>query len=551
MIPYNVNDWRKTAEERRSKITFPKEWMVDSKYLEDINEKSTRSVLEVPKQCGILNDKELEITEMKATELLQRLKSSELTSYEVTLSFCKRAAIAHQLTNCLTELFFEEALEHAKDLDETIKKSGPIGRLHGLPVSFKELFNMANHETTFGFVSWVGNIKNEDGLVVKCIKSAGGVPFCKTNLAQGCLIVEGMNNLFGTCLNPNNLSLTPSGSSSGEAALVKLKGSPLGIGTDGGGSVRLPAHSNGIYGFIPSTNRITSLGIGEGKGGLTWVQPQIGPLVSDVDAIEVWYKAMVDYNMGNFDSFVYNVGYSPIEKPSTIKFGVFYQDNVVETTPAMLRVLKNTVMKLRNSGYEVIEIDIGDLHRKLTEVVFQMYVSSGLQMYRKSVEASGEPYVPRCCGSKYTPTMSLDEVYGLDQQARILADSYLQLFVSNQLDVLLTPSSPNPPAPHGKYSTNSLSAVYNCLGYAAGVVPMGTVNPEVDSPKDDYFNSAIMPDLSVTEIFPYDYYDKYVKTELYNDIEKFRNAPLSIQVVGRKMSDEYVIEAMKIISKLK
>lgn len=555
MVPFQVDDWKAVAKAKRDLVVIPAQWRLDPQYLVNVNENSTICVLDVPQKCGILSPQELEITETKPSLLLQQLHQRTVSSYDVTLAFCKRAAIAHQLTNCLTDFLYEPALERARELDAVAKNGGNLGRLHGLPVSFKEFFNLANCDTTFGYVSWVGNKKTTDGFAVEVIKAAGAIPFCKTTISQGCLIVEGISNVYGTCLNPCNLSLTPAGSSSGEGALVKMKGTPLGIGSDGGGSVRLPAHSNGVFGFMPSTNRITSMGIGDTKMGLTWVQPQIGPLVNEAKMVSIWAQAMLDYPMHHYDSLVYGIEWrnrqnKETTKNATLQFGVVYHDHVTTTTPPMIRVLRQMAAKLKEKGYRVVEIDVGDLHRKITEIVFQMYVSSGLEGYKQSIAASGEPYVDRCCGSQCEGPMSYGKVNELGVQAGLFADKYLELFVNNNVDVILTPSSPNPAAPHGKYSTNSLSAVYNCLGYAAGIVPVGVVDLDLDKPNEEYLKSEMLPDLDIMDVFPYDYYDKYLKEELYTDVEVFKNAPLSVQVVGRKMCDEEVVDAMEILESL-
>jgi amidase len=95
--------------------------------------------MEIPSTCGILTPTELELTEKyDATDLVQLMTSGKLKSYDVTLAFCKRAAIAQQCVNCLTEIFFEEALARAKMCDEYLAKEGkPMGPFHGLPVSLK------------------------------------------------------------------------------------------------------------------------------------------------------------------------------------------------------------------------------------------------------------------------------------------------------------------------------------------------------------------------------------------------------------------------------
>ncbi|KAG7796476.1 hypothetical protein KL929_002983 [Ogataea haglerorum] len=231
-------------------LTIPEEWKLDNR----IVQKAGNCVLDVPKL--VLSTEELNITDMSASSLLKRLQTGELSSYTVTKAFCHRACIGHQLTNCLTSLFCDEALSRAIELDNHFKEHGPVGPLHGLPVSFKDAFLIRGHKTTFGYLSWKDNVSERDGLPVSIMKSLGVVPFCQTNIAQGLLSIESTNNIFGTVLNPHNTNLTASGSSGGEAALVAMKGSPFGMCTDAGGSIRLPASSNGVVADRSSIRRL-------------------------------------------------------------------------------------------------------------------------------------------------------------------------------------------------------------------------------------------------------------------------------------------------------
>lgn len=136
-----MGDWQKLIDEKRASNLekIPKGWRLTSDLLSKILSDPHANVLSVPASCGILTAKEIEITESPdATALLQKLAKGELSAYEVTLAFCKRAAIAQQLVNCLTEIFFEQALERAKELDAYFKEYGKVtGMLHGLPISLK------------------------------------------------------------------------------------------------------------------------------------------------------------------------------------------------------------------------------------------------------------------------------------------------------------------------------------------------------------------------------------------------------------------------------
>ena len=159
------SDWQTRCAERRAKQLeqIPKEWIID------VPPKDQRNVLDIPKRCGLLTPRELEITDTTDVDLLlSRLTTGVWTSVEVTLAFYKRAIIAHQVvsphapfvvwhalkepqTNCLTEIFVERALARAREMDEALRTTGKVvGPLHGLPVSLKDQFCMKGLETIMG-----------------------------------------------------------------------------------------------------------------------------------------------------------------------------------------------------------------------------------------------------------------------------------------------------------------------------------------------------------------------------------------------------------------
>jgi amidase len=189
-------------------------------------------VSSIPSTCGLLTDREIDITEnYDAVNLARSIASANLTAVEVVRSFAKRAIIAHQLTCCLTQWFMEEALKRAEELDEYLQKHRkPIGPLHGVPVSIKEHIPVAGTFSSQGSLS--SNVYNEkDSQMVKILRDAGAVFYCKTNQPQAVMHLESTSH-FGRTLNPFNLKLSAGGSTGGEAALLAMKGSVLGIGTD-------------------------------------------------------------------------------------------------------------------------------------------------------------------------------------------------------------------------------------------------------------------------------------------------------------------------------
>jgi len=137
-------EWQTLAASKRaanySKI--PESWRLPSSMTSQFTEKATISVLDVPRTSGLLSEKELDLTEnYDATELLALMASGQAKSIDVVTAFCKRAAIAQQCVNCLTEIMFDEAMARAKECDEYLAKNGKtMGPLHGLPISLKVPF---------------------------------------------------------------------------------------------------------------------------------------------------------------------------------------------------------------------------------------------------------------------------------------------------------------------------------------------------------------------------------------------------------------------------
>lgn len=215
--------WQDAAAGARLSVekSIPQRWLLPKHLLERAEIGALK-----PSECegrdvGILDDRDRWITEIAAIDELQHhLRQGVFSAVEVTTAFCKRAAIAHQCTSCLTCFFPEEALHRAKELDECFKATGETaGPLHGIPISFKDSFDIAGRPSSIGLISWLGNIATTDSLCVKPLVDAGGVLFAKTGTSQACLMVESINNIFGAIRNPFNPALNPGGSSGGEFRL--------------------------------------------------------------------------------------------------------------------------------------------------------------------------------------------------------------------------------------------------------------------------------------------------------------------------------------------
>jgi amidase len=132
---------------------------------------------------------------------------------------------------------FDEAIHRACELDEHLERTGkPIGPLHGLPISVKEHIYLKGSPHTAGCIAWADDVAEEDALIVRVLREAGAVFHVKTTNPQGLMALETVSNIYGRTTNPHNRFLSPGGSSGGEGALIAMRGSVLGIGTDMGQS---------------------------------------------------------------------------------------------------------------------------------------------------------------------------------------------------------------------------------------------------------------------------------------------------------------------------
>lgn len=171
--------WETIAAQKQKtqKESIPKEWLLKS-----LPSKDVLDVRDIPRSCGILTGKELDITEQHdATSLILALRERTYTSLEVATAFCKRAAIAQQLTNCCTEMFFDRALARAKELDEYFETTGrPSGPLHGLPISVKDSFDIVGLDSSIGIAALANKPATKNAALVDILIKAGAVLYVKT-----------------------------------------------------------------------------------------------------------------------------------------------------------------------------------------------------------------------------------------------------------------------------------------------------------------------------------------------------------------------------------
>lgn len=459
---------------------------------------------------SLLNAAEITITELPTPKLIESLQNGKLLAVDVVTAFCKRAALAQQALNCASDIFFDDAIRVAQDLDEFRASTGKSkGPLHGLPISIKDPFDVAGRSTSCGLVSRIDNVAVEDTHVVKILRNAGAIPFIKTNVSQGCLLVESINNVYGTTLNPWNRALSAGGSSGGEGALVAFRGSPLGLGTDGGGSLRIPAMWNGIYTLKPSAARMP--GSPSGVGYSDSNAANNGPFANDIDTLEIFCAAVLANRPWLLDPSIVPLPWQlNIPAPRRLKLGFLCDDGIVHFCPPVMRCLQEAARHLRSAGHSVVTLgpEWAEMHRRGAEIAFTMYTQEGGIALREELEKSGEPLIPRVCTGWSEMPLTPKEIWQNHRARKDLRKRYLEAFQSLSLDAVVTTPMPHPAPPHGEYITSALCAVYNALDLPACCVPYGRVDVQKDVAMQEWYQQEPYPPI---QNFPYDRYDAEMK----------------------------------------
>ena len=213
-----------------------------------------------------------------ALELGDLIRKKELTPVEVTDAALARLEAVNPLLNAFCLVAAERAREQAREAEIAVVKGEPLGPLHGVPVSVKDVLATRGLTTTGGSRLFADAVPEEDAIPVARLKAAGAVILGKTNTSEFGHKAVTENPLFGVTRNPWNPERTPGGSTGGGGAAVAAGVGPLALGTDGGGSVRIPAAFCGVFGLKPSFGRVPHAG---GFPGWAHVS-HVGPLARTV-----------------------------------------------------------------------------------------------------------------------------------------------------------------------------------------------------------------------------------------------------------------------------
>ncbi|CEJ90081.1 hypothetical protein VHEMI05888 [[Torrubiella] hemipterigena] len=472
--------WEAKAASKRNTLqqSIPLEWRIPKDLLPppDLD-----NVMDWPETSGWFTKEELAITDLTAEHLVRKLAGGAYTSEAVTRAFCKRAAAAHQLTNCLSETCFDRAIATARALDEHYQRTGkPIGPLHGLPISLKDNFNLKGLDATLGFVSHIGDPAKDDSTLAKILQEAGAVFYVKTNVPTAMMIAETINNVFGRTTNPRNRRTTSGGSSGGEASLIAFKGSPLGVGSDIGGSLRIPAACTGIFTLRPSFGRFPTRDCRSGMAGQEGVNSVNGPMARSLEDVQLYSRVVIDSQPWVRDAKCVPIPWRDVTAPRKLKIGVIWSDGIVQPTPPVARALRETVNKLRADGFEVVDWDVSDMGTALALINRFFRADNGVNI-RGELARGEEPYVKEMVIHEVSEEVSVADTWKLQAERSAFQNAHLLKWQETGVDALLLPNMPYVTQKHSSTNHIGYTGMFNVLDYSCVTFPTGlTVDKSVD-----------------------------------------------------------------------
>jgi fatty acid amide hydrolase 2 len=202
----------------------------------------------------------VDISRLSALALADRIRRGTLTSRDAVEAHIAAVERVNPAVNAVVATRFAEARREADEADAAVRRGADLGPFHGVPMTVKESFAVAGMPQTAGLVARRGTLARGDAVTVARLRRAGAIPLGVTNTSELCMWMESANHVYGRTSNPYDAGRIAGGSSGGEGAIVGAGGSPMGLGADIGGSIRMPAFFCGVFGHKPTGGLVPGTG---------------------------------------------------------------------------------------------------------------------------------------------------------------------------------------------------------------------------------------------------------------------------------------------------
>jgi Asp-tRNA(Asn)/Glu-tRNA(Gln) amidotransferase A subunit family amidase len=297
-----------------------------------------------------------ELTSLSAIQIAELVRQRSISPVELVKAHLGQIERLNPKLNAFVQVDAERALQSARLAEETIRSGEEIGPLHGIPVSIKSSIEVAGMRCEAGTKLRVGHVAQVDAPLVQRLRAAGAIVLGTTNTPEFLMAWETDNLLYGRTNNPWDLSRTSGGSSGGEAAAIASGCSVGGVGSDGGGSVRVPAHFCGICGLKPTPGRIPATGHYPQSVGPFALLGVVGPMTRTITDLKLFFEVLQGPDIGDPSATPVPVRWPewPLKNTSTKpRIGYFEDDGRTPVTPETRSAVRKAADLLQKAGFEV------------------------------------------------------------------------------------------------------------------------------------------------------------------------------------------------------
>jgi len=424
-----------------------------------------------------------ELIYASATAMAQAIRDRRVSATEVVEAHLQRIEAVNPALNAVVQVAGARARLEALAADQALARGELRGPLHGVPMTIKDSLDTAGVISTGGTKGRATLVPGQDATVVARLRAAGAILLGKTNTPELTLSGETDNLVYGRTNNPYDLARTPGGSSGGAGAIIATGGSPLDIGSDTGGSIRLPAHFCGIAGLKPTSGRVPRTGhIVPFAMGAVDALTQLGPMaryVADLSLI-LPIIAGVDWR----DPAIVPM---PLGDPKTVSIAglrvAMYTDNgIMAPTPATAAAVRAAAAALVEAGARVEE-DRPAMLERTADLANNLSGGDGRAWVRRLLQRASTTEIHPLLRQRFDEAKAVEVAEftaGLEEVDRFRSG---MLTFMEQYDVILSPTCAYPAPPHGQLMTDAMrkgtsyTSTYNLTGWP-GVVVRGGTSPE-------------------------------------------------------------------------
>ncbi len=294
-----------------------------------------------------------DLTFLPAVTLAQYIREKKVSALEVAEAHLEKIERLNPRLNAFVEVEADRVRREAQDADAAVISGRALGPLHGVPISIKSSIEVAGMKCEAGTRLRAGFVAAQDAPLVTRLRNAGAIVLGVTNTPEILMAWETDNLLYGRTNSPWDVERTPGGSSGGEAAAIAAGMSAGGVGSDGGGSIRVPAHFSGICGLKPTPGRIPSTGHFPPSGGPFALIGVVGPMARTVDDLKLLFEVMQGPDDGDACAAPVSVRWPNDADVKRLRVGYFEDDGRTPVTAEIRDAVRSAAEALRRAGFEV------------------------------------------------------------------------------------------------------------------------------------------------------------------------------------------------------